>query len=267
MVDDNRVKVIDQDVIGLIPAGGQATRIAPLPCSKELYPIGFRRVAEGHSLRPKVICHYLLEEMRVAGITKAYIVLREGKWDIPAYLRGGVPVDMHLAYLLLGLPFGAPYTLDQAYAFVQHAVIAFGFPDILFQSDDAFMQLLARRATSKACAILGLFPVEQSQKVDMVDLGDDGRVRQIVIKPQHTHLSYSWCIAVWTPVFTQFLHEYVAAHKVSAATEPEATVGEVIEAAIEAGLRVEAVPVSNEPYLDIGTPEDLVRAVRRFAVH
>ncbi len=33
----------ESDVIGLIPAGGQAKRLSPLPCSKELYPIGFGR--------------------------------------------------------------------------------------------------------------------------------------------------------------------------------------------------------------------------------
>ena len=30
-----------QDLIGLIPAAGKATRIAPLPGSKELFPVGF----------------------------------------------------------------------------------------------------------------------------------------------------------------------------------------------------------------------------------
>ena len=66
-------------------APGQATRIAPSPCSKELYPIGFRRLDEDGSLRPNAVCHYLLEKMRLASITRAYISLREGKWDIPAY--------------------------------------------------------------------------------------------------------------------------------------------------------------------------------------
>jgi len=33
-------KVIEE-VVGIIPASGRATRIAPLPCSKELYPVGF----------------------------------------------------------------------------------------------------------------------------------------------------------------------------------------------------------------------------------
>jgi glucose-1-phosphate thymidylyltransferase len=151
MTNCNPNEELYREVIGLIPAGGQATRIAPLPCSKELYPVGFRQVDEGRSLRPKVICHYLLEKMRLAGATKAYIVLRQGKWDIPAYLGDGTMLNMHLAYLMMHLPFGTPYTVDQAYPFVQDALVAFGFPDIIFQPDDAFVQLLARQAATEAC--------------------------------------------------------------------------------------------------------------------
>ena len=266
MAARKRHQGVEREVVGLLPAAGQAARIAPLPCSKELYPIGFRSIADGEGRRPKVASHYLIEKMRLAGITKVYIVLREGKWDIPTYFGNGLMLDMNLAYLMLSLPFGTPYTLDEAYPFVQRSVVAFGFPDIVFQQDDAFVRLLALQSLSKACAILGLFPAEQPQKVDMVDLGNNGRVRQIVIKPHHTHLSYSWCIAVWTPVFTQFLHEYIAAHKKTAATKPEVSVGEVIQKAIESGLEVEAMPVSDKPYLDIGTAEDLVRAIKRYGI-
>ena len=87
------------EVIGLIPAGGQASRIAPLPCSKELYPIGFQLTKE-QGPRPKVVSQYLLEKMSLAGISKAYLVLRPGKWDIPAYFGDGSRLNMHLAYLL-----------------------------------------------------------------------------------------------------------------------------------------------------------------------
>jgi glucose-1-phosphate thymidylyltransferase len=257
---------VEREVVGLIPTAGHAVRLTPIPCSKELYPIGFRPDADGQGVRPKVASHFLLEKMRHAGITKVYIVLRQGKWDIPAYFSNGRMLDMNFGYLMLGLPFGTPYTLDTAYPFVQRSLVAFGFPDIIFQSDDAFVRLLARQSQSKACAILGLFPAEQPQKVDMVDFGGDGRVRHIVTKPAHTRLSHSWCIAVWTPVFTQFLHEYVAAHAGVVEAEAEVSVGEVIQAAIEAGLQVEALPVSDQSYLDIGTPEDLARAVRRYAI-
>ena len=255
-----------REVVGLIPAGGLATRIAPLPCSKEIYPVGFRRVEGEHGERPKVVCHYLLEKMRLAGITKAYIVMREGKWDIPAYLLDGALVDMHLAYLVLSLPLATPYTLDEAYPFLRNSVVAFGFPDIVFEPNDTFVQLLARQGESKACALLGLFPAEEPQRVDMVDWENNGRVRQIVTKPVHTDLIHSWCIAVWTPVFTQFLHDYVAAHKQAVEKKPELSVGDVIQAAIEAGLEVEATPVSDRSYLDIGTAEGLMHAIERHAV-
>ena len=43
---------------------------------------------------------------------------------------------------------------------------------------------------------------------------------------------------------------------------PELSAGHAIKAALHAGLRVEALPVDEEPYLDIGTPEDLAKAVR-----
>lgn len=260
-----------QEIIGLVPAGGQAKRIAPLPCSKELYPIGFRPVAEDGSLRPKAICHYLLEKMRLAGATKAYIILRQGKWDIPAYLGDGAMLDMHLAYLMMNLPFGAPYTLDQAYPFIQDALIVFGFPDIIFQPEGAFVRLLARQAATKADVVLGLFPADQPQKMDMVDLDEDGRIRQIVIKPRHTHLHDTWIIAVWTPVFTRFMHEYLVAVQTEynqdngSSRWRELFVGDVIQAAIQTGLQIETVRFPNGDYLDIGTPEDLVKVIHNNA--
>lgn len=259
------------EVIGLIPAGGQATRIAPLPGSKELYPVGFRSV--NGSLRPKVVCHYLLEKMRLAAIKKAYFVLRSGKWDIPTYLGDGTLLDLHLGYLIMGLPFGVPYTLDQAYPFVQKALIALGFPDILFQPDDAFERLLARQVTSKADIILGLFPTNQPHKAGMVDFDPQGHVRLIVEKPRQTHLQYMWGIAVWTPAFTEFMHQYLAAIEakqvqgIGGGVRPcqELPIGDVMQAAINQGMQVEAEVFADGNYLDIGTPEDLVRAVRTFA--
>jgi glucose-1-phosphate thymidylyltransferase len=251
-----------REVIGLIPAGGQAMRIASLPCSKELYPVGFSFLTSEQEMRPKVVGHYLIEKMRLAGIKKMFIVLREGKWDIPAYFRDGAAFDVHLAYLIMNLPFGTPYTLDQAYPFVQDALISLGFPDILFSPEDAFIQLLARQSSSKADVVLGLFPADQPRKVDLVDSSADGKVNQIVIKPRQTQLSHTWGIAVWTPVFTHFMHEYLATARKFAPHKPELFVGDIVQAAIRDGLRVEAVYVSDEPFLDIGTPDDLIRAVR-----
>ena len=121
------------EVIGLIPAGGVGKRLAPLPCSKEIYPVGFTETDNKRERRPKAVCHYLLEKMRLAGIRKAFVVLRNGKWDIPSYLGDGKMLDMQLAYLMMDLPYGPPYTLNQASPFVKDALVAFGFPDILLR--------------------------------------------------------------------------------------------------------------------------------------
>jgi len=259
------------ELIGLLPAGGKAVRVSPLPCSKEIYPVGFRIMGQNGISRPKVVCHYLLENMRSAGVSKAFIILRTGKWDIPAYLSNGSTLDMHLGYLLMEYPFGVPYTLEEAYPFVKDAIVAFGFPDIIFSPDDAFIQLLSQQAVSRADLVLGLFPAQKSQNVDMVHLDADGRVRGFQIKPARTHLRYTWIIAVWTPVFTRFMHEYVSARikmnkddedSYSIADQNELFVGDVIQAAIHNDIQVDKVLFTNGKYLDIGTPEDMVNAVQ-----
>jgi glucose-1-phosphate thymidylyltransferase len=157
------------DIVGVLPAGGRGARIEPLPCSKELFPIGFGKVGKAGNVRPKPVSQYLLEKMRRAGVKKAYFILREGRWDISQYFGDGASVDMNLGYLMMRLPpFGTPYTLDQAYPFVSDSIVVFGFPDILFDVDDAFVQLLNRQASAGADVVLGLCPVERPWTMDMV---------------------------------------------------------------------------------------------------
>jgi glucose-1-phosphate thymidylyltransferase len=248
------------DIIALLPAGGQATRLSPLPLSKELYPIGFRATIGG--LKPKVVAHYLLEKLGRSGITKAFFILRPGKWDIPAYFGDGAMLDMqlkmHIGYLTVHVSYGVPYTLNQAYPFVQNSLVAIGFPDILFEPADAYTHLIAHQSTSQAEVVLGLFPTENYWKAGMVDFDDSGRVRQIIEKPQSSELKYMWAIALWTPRFTQFMHDYLAAIPNPAQEIP---IGDVIQASIQSGLQVEAVPFSNGSYLDVGTPADLMTAI------
>jgi glucose-1-phosphate thymidylyltransferase len=244
-------------IIGLIPAAGYATRLGPLPCSKEILPIGTCDTPDGP--QPKVVSHYLLEKMRRAGITEAIIILREGKWDIPAHYKDGALVDMRLAYLAVPPTPGPPYTLDYAYPFVRDRLVALGFPDILFEPADGFVRLLEHQARTQAEVVLGLFPADRPETMDVVAVNGEGRVEQIVVKPAHTTLRQTWGIAVWTPAFTEFLHDRLA--QGTALPQPtELHVGNLIQAAIEAGIRVEALAVSERPFLDIGVPEHLAKA-------
>jgi glucose-1-phosphate thymidylyltransferase len=81
-------------------------------------------------------------------------------------------------------------------------------------------------------------------------------VRDLVIKQPSRGLRYTWSIACWRPRFTEVLAKAAAA-----APHADLHVGEVIRAAITRHLRVEGVAFDEGSYLDIGTPEDLLRAM------
>ena len=258
------------EFIGLIPAGGTAKRLAPLPCSKELFPVGFLEGKDGVP-RPKVACRYLLEGLKEAGVKKSYIILRPGKWDIPAYLGSGKDLGLHLGYLILDFRYGAPFTLDAAYPFAKESMVVFGYPDILYKPRDAFKQLLDRWKKTRADVVLGLFKADKPQKVDMVQLGEKGSLERIDIKPLESDLVYSWLMAVWTPFFTKFLHHYVAKFLKSpgrgdaagiGADEKESYVGEVFQAAMNAGISIDTLKIEQGEYIDIGTPDDLYASMK-----
>lgn len=249
-------------VIGLLPAAGYATRLGSISCSKEILPIGSWTGRGEVEARPKVVSHYLLEKMRRAGITEAFIIIREGKWDIPAHFKDGATLDMHLGYLLVTVPWGAPYTLDQAYPFVRASLVALGFPDILFSSDDAYERLIAHQARSSADVVLGLFPADRPSTMDVVATDDHGRIAKIISKPAHTTLTHTWGIAVWTPRFTEFLHDYLVGLPVPTENQAELFIGDVMQAGINKGLRVEGIHISDKPFLDIGLPENLARVLK-----
>ncbi|MCZ6801762.1 MAG: dTDP-glucose pyrophosphorylase [Nitrospirae bacterium] len=266
----------DREIVGLVPAAGKAKRIAPLPMSKELFPIGFQTMNGRPQPSPKVVAHYLLEKFYLAGITEAYIVLRKGKWDIPAYFGDGAFVNMHLGYLIMREPFGPPFTLDQAYPFVHNKVVAFGFPDIMFSSKDVFKQLLEYRETHQPDVVLALFPAHNPQSTDMVDIDKNGKIHNMLLNPANTELYFTWLCGVWTPVFTSFMHEYLQTYrrenssqnaKTDEAEGKDLTVGDVIQAAITKGLAVHGVTFPDSQYIDIGTPEALLQSVELFGLH
>ncbi len=258
-----------REVLGVIPAAGWATRLMPLPFSKELYPIGLYKDKESGRSRLKVVCDDLLEKFHLAGIKKAYVILREGKWDIPAYFKNGGRVGLHLAYLLVDTSAGVPFTLDYAYPFMKNSMVAFGFPDIAFQPHDAFVNLLDRQSKTKSDIVLGLFRASNPEKVDMVEVDSDGRVRAIVIKQNEPDLTHAWIIAVWTPTFTKYLHDYVVKDKELVHKMPksphenqmrEIFIGDVIQTGINEGLIVDSVIFKSGTFLDIGTSYDLVKS-------
>ena len=248
--------------IGIIPAAGFASRIHPLPCSKEIYPVGFEYKEDEKKFRTKVACDDLLSSMAYANVSKAFVILRNGKWDIPCYLGSGSYFKINLAYLVTDQTPGTPFTVDCAYPFAKNALILFGFPDIIFGPKDAFVRLADHQEKSKADLVLGLYRARQPQKMDMVESDCSGRVKNLVIKPRFTELKYTWIIAVWTGEFSRFLHSFISSKRHENENGQEMYVGDVINEALRSGMSADAVVIENGNYFDIGTPEELGDAIK-----
>ncbi len=261
-----------KNIVGIIPAAGRGKRLAPLPLSKEILPLGFWPESSPGGSRPKVASHYLTEYMRCAGICQVYVAIAPGKADIVNSLGEGRELGVELVYRVVEDSPGTPFTVDSLYSFVSGKVCALGFPDIILSVDDVYSALLRRLQEGGAQVVLGLFPAEQPAQVDMIDFDEAaGTVRDIVIKPASSSLQYTWGAAVWRPAFTDYLHEFLAGARddpvvlerlEAAAQSSEVYMGDVMRSALEEGIRVEAVVVSQQPYLDIGTPQNLRRAMR-----
>jgi glucose-1-phosphate thymidylyltransferase len=256
--------------VGVVPAAGRGTRLGSLPFSKEIFPVAWAVDGAG-SPRPRVAAEWLLRGFRSAGARRAYVVLRDGKWDIPGCLGDGERFGLSLAYLLMRWPHGQPFTLDAAYPFLGEGTVLFGFPDILFRPEGALAALARRVEEGGADVALGLFPAHRPWKMDMVETDEAGRVRRIDVKPRETSLTRTWILAAWAPSFTRFLHVFVeerlresqAGMSLEGSVDgAELYLGHVFQAAMEAGLVVEGIPFPEGDYIDIGTPDELRQVLR-----
>ena len=254
------------EIVGLIPAAGQATRLSHLPCSKELFPIGWH-VDRKDQVKPKVVSQYLLEKYKAAGIRKCYFILRKGKWDIPQYYGDGDIVDMDIAYLMMNLPHGHPFTLDQAFPFTQNSLVAFGYPDILFAPDDGFVQLVKKQKETNADVVLGIFPIREGQRwTDILEFDERLRIKTISLAdPSNATQRIGWSIAVWTPAFSSFMHEFLLSalndNRLTAADGKEYTLNHIFQAALDGGVSMDYVVFESGFVHDVGTPGDLFTAL------
>ena len=262
-------------VVGVIPAAGRASRLAPLPCSKELLPIGVQVGPPSARGRPKVASQYLLEQMREAGARRVFFVVREDKLDIPRYWGDGARLGLSIGYLMMGDPYGPPFSVAQAAPFVGEATVAFGFPDILVWPGDALARTVDALHAGGADLALGLLRVPAQVPVDVVGLDDAGRVIRLATKeerPARGAADLGYLLAAWAPSFTRFLVAEVGrlggiARAGGAGPAPEWPMGAVIARAIEAGLHVDGVVLDGARFVDVGTPDGLAAAASFPGVH
>ncbi len=251
------------DIVGLIPAAGKGTRLAPFPCPKELFPVGYQDYEVNGRLerRPKVVSQYLLEQMVKAGARRIFIIVGEGKQDIMHYYGAGRRFGTNVAYLYQDVLRGMPFALDLAYPWLRGETVIFGMPDTIVEPRDAFARLVAHHQAREADLTLGIFDTDTPWKFSPVKLDDEGRVVYNVDKPCQTDLYNTWGICCWGPRFTELMHHFLAQ---IAQKDREVVLSEVFGEALRQDLAVYGLYFADGQYLDIGTADELDTALRKF---
>ena len=232
------------EYVAVIPAAGAGTRLPDRELSKELMPFG--RPETGG----KPVISHLLRCLEQADIDDMIIVMRDDKTDIADYLAGTEWSDKRFRLTMTPGTTGVPETVALGVRDAGARNVAFGFPDILFEPQHAFVTLKQQLENSEADVVLGLFPTDTPEKMDMVATDSRGHVTEIQIKPSSTALGFTWILATWTPRFSAFLTDH----------HDGSHLGHAFQLAMAEGFTIDTVSFEGGRTLDIGTPDDLARA-------
>jgi len=245
-------------LIGVIPAAGQGTRLAPFLYPKELLPIVYATVGRnGRDVVPRPVLQFSLDAMKLAGITECIIVIANWKLEIPRVLGDGDGSGISLSYVMRNFPRGLADALDAVQPWVRDQHVGLALPDTVVTPPDALSRLWRECLSSQADLVLGVFPTSTPEQLGPVQVDSDGMVSQVLDKPTATDLKNTWGLAVWSPQFTEVLHAEVA----KAPQDAKPTLGSVFQHAVDLKLNVRAVCFDDGRYIDVGTPDGLGRVV------
>jgi len=128
--------------------------------------------------------------------------------------------------------------------------------DTIMQPKDVFVQAYDA-AKPEDDVILALWTTERPEKFGMVRYESDGRVNEIVDKPNQTELTEMWGCIIWRPPFTEHLHDCVLGQGIS-------DFAHIMNSAILTGMKFRAVHMISGTYIDLGTYEEIMELDRRY---
>jgi glucose-1-phosphate thymidylyltransferase len=252
------------DLIGVLPAAGRGSRLGPIPCSKEVMPLGFQPNDDAPvAWRPVTAIETNLIALQRAGAQRAVTIISESKADVVRYVGDGSRYGVAVSYVYQQQLQGMPFALNLARPWIGQATTLFAMPDTLIWPIDTMARLAADHQHHRADVTLGLFSTNTPQRFGMVALDATGRVVRSEEKPTQSDMTLMWGLAAWSPRFADFLAAYLADY---ADASREALLGSVFSAALEEDFVVRGLVLTGASYHDIGTPGDFQSAVRGFAL-
>ena len=248
------------EIVAVIPAAGQGTRLGDIPCSKEMLPLKPAvddrfRPAPGSRVAIEDQIHVLAEN----GIRDAIIATAPDKKDIRDFLGAGPVCGVRLEHVIVENSPSVPHTIAAALPAAGARSLLLCFPDILVHPRDLLgAAITAHGARERAAEVtMAHVPSDRGDKVDMVFADKHGNVLNIIPKPGPEHSGWTWVYALWSARFSAFLRQFLA--DAGQLAGPEIYVADVLNAGRNKGMMALGVFDQSGKALDIGTPDDLNR--------
>ena len=228
----------------LILAGGSGTRLRPLTQTgaKQLLPVG-----------NKPIIHYVLENIRAAGITDVGVIVgSETAVGIQRDLQDGSRWDLRTTYIFQEEPLGLAHCVILAEEFMQRDSFVMYLGDNLIKGGIVDFATVFQKNQPNALTLLR--EVQNPTEFGVAEFHEDGRLKRLVEKPASPP---SKCAMTGIYFFDHHIFEAVGAIKPSHRGELEIT--DAIQWLLDHNFKVEYEKVPGW-WKDAGKPEDILEA-------
>ena len=232
----------------VILAAGEGVRLQPITSTrpKHLIKVGGKPILE-----------HCLNAVKTSGIEEALIVIHYMGDAIRQYFGDGEKFGLKIEYVEQKAVLGTGNAVSLAEPHVKDDFLMV-YGDLLF-SADAVKNIIDLHKKEKPAAAMAVVPVENPEDYGIVELEDEKHVKRIVEKPKHeeapSNLANAGIYVFSTEIFDKI-------RETSASARGEWEITDAISQLLNEKKTVLAVKISQDDWVDIGRPWELLEANR-----
>jgi UDP-N-acetylglucosamine diphosphorylase/glucosamine-1-phosphate N-acetyltransferase len=232
----------------VILAAGEGVRLQPITSTrpKHLIKVGGKPILE-----------HCLNVVKTSGIEEALIVIHYMGDAIRQYFGDGEKFGLKIEYVEQKAVLGTGNAVSMVEPYVKDDFLLV-YGDLLF-SAEAVKNVIDLHKKEKPAATMAVIPVENPEDYGIVELEDEKHVKRIVEKPKHEEAPSNLANA-GIYVFSTEIFDKVRETSASARGEWEIT--DAISQLSKEKKTILAVKISQDDWIDIGRPWDLLEANR-----
>jgi len=232
----------------VILAAGEGVRLQPITSTrpKHLIKVGGKPILE-----------HCLNAVKTSGIEEALVVIHYMGDAIRQYFGDGEKFGLKIEYVEQKAVLGTGNAVSLVEPHIKDEFLLV-YGDLLF-SAEAMKNVIDLHKKEKPAATMAVVPVENPEDYGIVELEDEKHVKRIVEKPKHEEAPSNLANA-GVYVFSTEIFDKVRETSASARGEWEIT--DAISQLSKEKKTVLAVKISQDDWIDIGRPWDLLEANR-----